>query len=67
MPMPPRVGDLIVWEKEHIGIVEGAMGIDILVRWTIPIENLPGCSIPCTNSWLTRGSVKVLSRAKENI
>jgi len=56
-----------MWEKEHIGIVEGAMGIDILVRWTTPIENLPGCAMPCTNSWLTRGSVCVLSRAKENI
>jgi hypothetical protein len=63
LPVPPRLGDLVLWEEIHIGIVEDVRGIDILVRWSVPIEGLPGCS-HCTESWLTRGSVYVLARAK---
>ena len=62
---PPRVGDLVIWEGVHAGIVEEARGIDVLVRWAAPIKDLPGCSLPCTSSWLPRASVNVLARAKE--
>jgi len=67
LPKSSKIGDLIMWDNKHTGIIEDEQGIDILVRWVVPIENLPGCSLPCTDSWLTRGSVKVLSKAKEKI
>lgn len=65
-PFRPDVGDLIQCRFAtgvHIGIITDAQGIDIHVQWSTPINGLPGCSVPCTNSWLRRSDVTILSRA----
>ena len=56
----PNIGNLVQWDS-HFGVVEKTQGIDIMVYWVVPINNLPGCSLPCTHSWLTRADVEIIS------